>query len=77
MISLPLFANISKRIFSATLVVFVEHDEIGKINHVDFFKLACRAIFTGHHVNREIHKIDDFAVALADTGRLDNHQVVA
>ena len=77
MIAFPLFANVAQRIFGAALVILVQDDEIREIDHIDFFELTGRAIVACHYIDREINEIDYFAVALSDTGCLDNDEIEA
>ena len=76
-VAFPLLADIAQGILGAALVELVEYDQLGKIEHVDFFQLTRRAEITGHDIHGEIDQIDDLAVALTDTGRLDDHQIKA
>ena len=76
-IAAPLLAHISQRVLSSSPVVLIQHHEVCKIDHVDFFELTGRAVVGRHHVDRQIHEIDDFRIRLTDTGGLDNDKVVA
>ncbi len=75
-VALPLLAHVAQRVFGAAAIVLVEHDEIGEIDHVDLLELARRAVVAGHHVDREIHQIDDRRIGLADAGGFDDDEVV-
>ena len=77
MISFPLLAHVTQRVFGATLVVFVQHNKIGEIEHVNFLKLTRRAVFAGHDIDGEVHHVDDLAVALPDAGRFNDDEVEA
>ena len=74
-IALPLLANVTQRVLCAALVVFVEDNQIGKVEHVDFFELARCTVIAGHDVNREIDQVDDLTVALADARCLNNDKI--
>ena len=76
-VTLPLLADVSQRVLGAALVVLVQYDEVGKIEHVDFLELAGSAVFTRHDIDGVIHHVDDFAVALADAGGFHENQVEA
>jgi hypothetical protein len=75
-VALPLLAHVAQRVFRTALVELVEHDELGVIDHVDFFELAGGAVFAGHHVDGKVDEVDDFRIALADAGGLDDDEVV-
>ena len=76
-VALPLLAHVAQRILGAALVVLVQRNELGEIQHVDLFQLAGRAVVAGHHVHGEVDQIDDFRIALANAGGFHDHQVVA
>ena len=76
-VSFPLLADVAQGVFGAPLVEFIEHDQIGEVEHVDLLELAGGTVITGHHVDREIHEIHDLAVALPDAGRLHDDEVEA
>src|SRR3546814_2083700 len=67
----------SDLIFRAALVVLVEHDQLGEVDHVDLLELAGGAVVAGHHVHREVDQVDDLRVGLADAGGLDDDEVIA
>ncbi|MCW0416172.1 hypothetical protein NB689_001926 [Xanthomonas sacchari] len=73
----PLLAHVAQRVLGAAPVVLVQHHQFREVEHVDLLQLARRTVVAGHHVHREIHQIDDLRIALADTGGLHDHQVVA
>src|SRR3546814_15475088 len=66
----------SDLIFRAALVVLVEHDQLGEVDHVDLLELAGGAVVAGHHVHREVDQVDDLRVGLADAGGLDDDEVI-
>ena len=74
-IALPLLADVPQRILCTAFVILVQDDQVREIQHVDFFELARRAVFTGHDVDREIDQVDNLAVALANTCSFDNDHV--
>ena len=74
-VPLPLLADVSQRVFGASLFKFVQRDDIREVQHVDLLELAGRAILTGHYIDGQIHQIDDLGVALSDTCRLDDDQI--
>ena len=45
----------------------LEDDEIGKIDHIDFFKLRWSAVFWGHDIHGDITNIDNSRASLADS----------
>src|SRR3546814_20196841 len=74
--SLPLLADVAQGVFGAALVVLVEHDQLGEVDHVDLLQLAGGAVVAGHHVHREVDHVDDLRVGLADAGGLADDQVI-
>ena len=76
-VALPLLAHVAQRVFGAALVVLVQHDEFGEVDHVDLLELARRAVVARHDVHWKVDQIDDFRIGLADAGRLDDDEVVA
>jgi hypothetical protein len=72
-----LLANVAQRVCRPTPITFVQHDEIGEINHVDLFELRGRTVFRRHHVQRAIDLIDDLGVALANARSLEKNEVKA
>jgi len=67
--------HVPQRVLATLAVELVDGDEIGEVEHVDFLELARRAVFGRHHVERGIGERHDRRIALADAGRLDDHQV--
>lgn len=58
-ISLNGFPDVTQGIFSPSFFEFVQYNQIGQIQHVNFFKLTGCPVFRRHHVNRYIHQIGD------------------
>ena len=54
----------------------VDRDDVGEVQHVDLLELGGGAELGGHDVERDVDERHDRGVALADAGRLDDHQVV-
>ena len=76
-IALYLLGYIALSIRAALAVELVDGDEIGEIEHVDFFELAGGAILGCHHVQRKVDERHDAGVALPDARRLDHDEVEA
>ena len=76
-VALPLFAHVAQGVFGPTAVVLVEHDQLGVVDHVDLLELGGRPVVAGHHVEREVHQVNDFGIALADAGGFHHHQIKA
>ena len=74
-VALHLFADIAYGIFAAALLEFIDHHDIGKIEHVDFFKLRGGAEFGGHDIHGNVRQVDDLGIALTDPGGFGNDQV--
>src|SRR5690606_15284298 len=49
-VALPLLADVTQGVFGAALVVLVEHDQLGVVDHVDLLELAGGAVVAGHDV---------------------------
>ena len=49
-VATDLFSNRSKGIFTSTLLVFVENDQISNIEHFDLFELRVCTEFCSHHI---------------------------
>ena len=73
--SLPLLADIPQCILGAAPVIFIQYDEVGKIEHVYFLELTGRTVVTGHHIIGKIDHIDDFTVTLTDARRLNQDKI--
>ena len=76
-VSLPLLANIPQRILGAAFVIFIQYDQVGKIEHIYFLELAGRAVVTGHYIDGKIDHIDDFTVTLTDARCLNQNKIEA
>ena len=76
-VALPLLAHVAQGVFCAALVVLVQHDQLGEVDHVDLLQLAGRTVVAGHHVHGEVDQVDDLRIALAYAGGLHDHQVEA
>ncbi len=74
-VALNLFSDITHRIFTAAFFKFVDYDQVGIIQHVNFFKLRRRAELAGHHVHRNVSQINNVGIALTDTRSFGNHQI--
>ncbi len=66
MVALVLFLHIAQSVKCSTFVELVDRHQVGKIEHVDLFELACRAVFRSHHVERHITVIDNLGIGLPD-----------
>jgi len=74
-VALPLFAHVAQGVFGGTFVEFVQDDQFGVVQHVDFLELALGTKFRGHDIAGEIDHIDDFGIGLANTGGFYDDQV--
>ena len=70
-----LLANIAQGIQRATLIELVDGDEVGKVEHIDFFELGGCAVFRRHHIQGLVSVIGDFGIRLPDAGGFHNNQV--
>ena len=75
MVPLVLLFYIPDGIKRTPFVTLVDHDNIGKIEHVDLLKLACCTVFRRHYIHRKVAVVDDLCVGLANARRLDHHKV--
>ena len=75
MAALVLFLHLAQCIFRPFALVFIDDNQIGVIDHVDFFELCRRAEFTGHDVHRHIGNAGDLCIALPDAARFHDDQV--
>ena len=71
-----MLAHVAQRVCRALAVELVDRDEVGEVEHVDFFELACCAELGRHHIKRHIDMRDDRRIPLADARCLDDDQVV-
>ena len=76
-VALILFAYIPQGILRPLPVEFVDGDEIGKIQHVDFFQLGRGAKLGGHDIEGSIHQGHDGPVPLTNARGFHNNQVKA
>ena len=58
--------DIFQSLFRPQLVELIQHDDIGHIQHIDLFQLHRGAIFACHHIERDIGKVDNSGIPLAD-----------
>ena len=65
-VALVLLAHVAQGIEGAAFVKFIDRNDIGEIEHVNFFQLSCRAVFGGHHVEADVAVVNDFGVGLPD-----------
>ncbi len=75
-VALVLLAHVAEGVGGAHLVPLVDGDQVGEVEHVDLLQLGGRPVVRGHHVHRQVGVVDDLGVRLADTRRLQQHQVV-
>ncbi len=74
-VSLNLFADISNCIIAAFLLKFIDYDKVGIIEHINFFELGRRAIFTGHYIDGGVRYFGNIRVSLTYAGGFCNNQV--
>jgi len=74
-VALHLFAHVAQGIAGPFAVKFVDGDELGKVQHVDFFELAGGTEFGGHHVHGHIDMRHDGGIALPNAGRFHHDQI--
>ena len=70
-----LLAYVAQSIFGAAFLHFVQCDQVGEVEHVDFFQLGRRTELAGHDVEREITDLNNPCIALTDTAGFDDDQV--
>ena len=75
MVALVLFFHIAQSVQSAAFVKFVKGNQVGIVQHVDFFQLAGRAVFGGHHVKGDVAVVHNGRVRLTDAGSFEDDQV--
>ena len=70
-----MFAHIAKRICRPLTIKLVDRYHVGKVQHIDFFKLTGGTKFRRHYVHRDIAKRDNSGIALAYARCFDNYQI--
>ncbi len=70
-----LAAHGTQRVVGATTLELVDRHHIGEVEHVDLLELRGRAVLGRHHEQRDVGELGDRGVALADAGRLHDHEV--
>src|SRR2546430_821126 len=70
-----LASYVAKRVLAPPAVELVDGDGVGEVEHVDLLELAGGAELGRHDVQRHVDERHDAGVALADAGRLDDHQI--
>ena len=61
-VALVLFFNVAERVECSALIEFVEGNQVGKIEHVNFLELRGCAVFWGHHIKRDVAVVKDFCI---------------
>ncbi|EKD36494.1 MAG: hypothetical protein ACD_75C01492G0003 [uncultured bacterium] len=74
-VALDLLADIADGVVAAFFLEFIDDDDVGIIEHVDFLQLGGGAVFAGHDIDRNIGDLGDFRIPLADAGGLGNDQI--
>ena len=74
-VALELLPHIANGIQRAAFVKFIDGNDIGKIQHVNFFKLRRGSKFRCHEVQGHVAVVHDLGVALANAARLQNDEV--
>ena len=77
MIALKLLLHITQGIEGTPFVEFVEGNQIGEIEHIDFFELGGGAVLGRHHIQAHIAVLDDFGIALTNTRCFEDDEVEA
>ena len=70
-------AHVAQRVRAARLVVFVHHDHVRQIDHLDLLELGLGAELRRHHIHGQIRQIRDRRIRLSDAARLDQDEVEA
>jgi hypothetical protein len=70
-----LAADVAAGVLGAAPLELVDRDGVGEVEHVDLLELRRGAELGRHHVQRAVDERHDRGVALADAGRLDDHEV--
>ena len=76
-VALHLLGDVAQRVAGALAVKFVDGNKFGKVQHIDFFKLAGRAKLGRHDVQGHVHQRHDGRVALPDARSFHHDQVKA
>ena len=76
-VALDLLAHVLHGVVAAALFELVDHHQVGKIQHVDFFELRGGPVFAGHDVYRDVDEVHDARIALADAGGLGDDEIEA
>lgn len=77
MVALVLLLHITQGIEGTAFVEFIECNEVGEIEHVDFFELGGGAVLWRHYVQAQIAVFDDFCIALANARGFQHNEVEA
>ena len=72
-----LLANGSQGVFAAALLVLVEHNHVGHVEHLDLLELGVSAELGGHDVEGMVGHRRDGVAALADAARFTKDEVEA
>ena len=75
LVALHLLGDVAQGIEGAFAVEFVDRNELGKVQHVDFFQLAGGTELERDHIDGDVHMRHDGRVALADAGGFDQDYV--
>jgi hypothetical protein len=69
--------HLTQGVLGAPPLELVDGDDVGEVEHVDLLELRRRAVLRRHDVQRDVGHVGDGRVALADAGRLHDHDVGA
>ncbi len=72
-----LTADVAAGVLGPGPLELVDRHHVGEVQHVDLLELGRGTVLGRHHVQRDVHQVDDAGVTLADSRRLDHDQVVA
>ena len=75
MTALILLSNLASSILRAFSFKLINHNQISKINHINFFKLGRCAKFTCHHIHRNIANLCNLSIPLPDSTRFNNDKI--
>ena len=73
----PLLAHVAQGVGRPLAIAFVQHDQVGEVEHVDLLELRRCTVVGRHHVERAVDPIDDLGIALADARRLEQDEIEA